>query len=86
MVKSSKDGMLFQLRRWSIIALSNDGLTFLNVKDDIPICFQNLTFKYPSQRNRKNWTFHTYIYKPLQILTKSKSKRSLNWKALAGLL
>ena len=45
MVKSSKDGILLQFR-WSRIALSFDGLTFLNVKGDIPICSLDLTFKY----------------------------------------
>ena len=44
-VNSSKDGMLLQFKRWSRIALSFDGLVFLNVKDDIPICSPDLTFK-----------------------------------------
>ena len=45
MVNLSKDGMLLQFRRWSRIALSFDGLTFLNVKGDIPICSPDKTFK-----------------------------------------
>ena len=45
MVNSSKDGMLLQFKRWSRIALSFDGLVFLNVKGDIPICSPDLTFK-----------------------------------------
>ena len=48
MVNSSKDGILLKIRRWSRIALSFDGLTFLNVKGDIPICSPDLTFKYLS--------------------------------------
>ena len=72
MVNSSKDGMLFQFRRWSRIALSFDGLTFLNVKGDILICSPDQSV-YPSHRNRKNCTFHTYIYKPLQTLSRKVS-------------
>ena len=45
MVNSSKDGILLQFRRWSRTALSFDGLVFLNVKGDIPICSPDLTFK-----------------------------------------
>ena len=49
MVNSSKDGILLQIRGWSRIALLSDGLsdglTFLNVKGDIPICSPDLTFK-----------------------------------------
>ena len=46
MVKlSSKDVILWQFRRWSWIALFFDGLTFVNVKGDIPICSPDLTFK-----------------------------------------
>ena len=45
MVNSSKDGILLQFRRWSQIALSFDGLNFLNVKGDISICSPDLTFK-----------------------------------------
>ena len=45
MVNSSKDGILMQIRTWSRISLSFDGLTFLNVKVDIPICSLDLTFK-----------------------------------------
>ena len=45
MVNSSNDGMLLQFRRWSRIALSFDGLTFLNVKGEIPIYSPDLTFK-----------------------------------------
>ena len=45
MVNSSKDGILLQFRKWSRIALSLDGLVFLSVKGDIPICSLDLTFK-----------------------------------------
>ena len=45
MVNSSKDGILLQFRTWSRIALSFDGLNFLNVKGDIPICSRDFTFK-----------------------------------------
>ena len=37
MVNSSKDGILLEFKRWSRIAVSIDGLVFLNVKGDIPI-------------------------------------------------
>ena len=37
--------MLLSLRRRSRIALSFDGLTFLNVKGEIPMCSPHLTFK-----------------------------------------
>ena len=43
-VNSSKDGMLLQFKRWSRIALSFDGLVFLNVKSDIPVWSPDLTF------------------------------------------
>ena len=45
MVNSSKDAILLQFRRWSQIALSFDGLAFLNVKGDIAVCSPDLTFK-----------------------------------------
>ena len=45
MVNSSKDGILLQFKTWSRIALSFDGLMFLNVKGDILICSPDLTFK-----------------------------------------
>ena len=38
MINSSKDGIFLQSKRWSRIALSFDGLVFINVKGDIPIC------------------------------------------------
>ena len=43
-VNSSKDGILLQFKRWLKIRLSFDGLVFRSVKDDIPICYQELTF------------------------------------------
>ena len=51
MVFISQDGKF--IKRWDIIAiyemvtiaLSFDGFTFPNVKDDIPICSPDLTFK-----------------------------------------
>ena len=43
MVNSSKDGMLLQFKRWLLIALSFDGLVFLNAKADIPICSLRLS-------------------------------------------
>ena len=35
---SSKEVTLLQIKRWSRIALSFDGLFFFNVKGDIPMC------------------------------------------------
>ena len=51
-VNSSKDGMLLQFKRWSRIALSFDGLVFLNVKDYIPICSPDLELHL----------LHVYLY------------------------
>ena len=45
MVIFSKDEILLQFREWSRIALSFDGLIFLNFKRDIPLCSPDLTFK-----------------------------------------
>ena len=45
MVSSSQYGMLLQFKRWLQIALSFDGLVFLNVKVDTPICSPDLIFK-----------------------------------------
>ena len=45
MVNYSKDGVLLQFKRCLRIGLSFDGLVFLNVKGDIPICSPDLTFK-----------------------------------------
>ena len=42
---NSKEGMLLQFKRWSRITLSFEGLVFLNVKGDIPLCFPDLTFQ-----------------------------------------
>ena len=39
-VNSSKDGILFKFSRWSRIALSFDGLTFLNVNGDTQYVLQ----------------------------------------------
>ena len=44
-VNYSKDEILLQFKRLSQIALSFDGLGFLNIKGDPPICFSDLTFK-----------------------------------------
>ena len=44
-VNFSKDEILLQFKRWSRIALSFDGLVFLSVKGDIPICSPDLSFK-----------------------------------------
>ena len=60
LVNSSKDGVLLQLKRWSWIALSFDGLVFLNIKDDIRICSPDLR-KYqrnPSQTEINNKKSH----------------------------
>ena len=43
MENSSKDRILLQFKRWSQIALSSDGLVFLNVKGNIPICFSKVS-------------------------------------------
>ena len=48
MVNSSKNGILLQFKRWSRIALSSDGLVFLNVKAYISICSPDPTFEYLS--------------------------------------
>ena len=45
MNNSSKDEILLQFERWSRTALSFDGLVFLNVKGDVPICSPNLTLR-----------------------------------------
>ena len=47
MLNSSKNGKLLKIRRWLRIALSFDGLTFLNVMSDISICSPDLSFKCP---------------------------------------
>ena len=44
-VNSTKDEMLLQLKRWLQIEVYFDGLVFLNVKGNIPICSPDLTFK-----------------------------------------
>ena len=43
MVNSSKDRILLQFKRWSQIMLSFDGLVFINVKGDVPICSPHLS-------------------------------------------
>ena len=74
MVNSSKDGILLQIRRWSQIALSCDGLTFLNVKSEISISSPDLTSKfYLSHHSRKNWILQTNVYIPLQTLSRKVS-------------
>ena len=45
MVKSSNEGSWLQNRRWSRIELSADGLTFLKVNGEMPMCPPDLTFK-----------------------------------------
>ena len=47
MVKSSNEGSWLQKRRWSRIN-SADGLTFLKVNGEMPMCSPDLTFKYLS--------------------------------------
>ena len=42
MLNLSKYEILLQIRKWSRVALSFDGLTFLNVKGNIPICSPDL--------------------------------------------
>ena len=44
MVNSSKDEILLQFHTWSEIALSSDGLVFLNVKGAILIGSPDITF------------------------------------------
>ena len=72
MVNSSKDGILLQYRRWSRIELSFDGLTFVNVKVDVPICSPDLSVKRLSFSVIGS-SFHTNIYKPLQTLSREVS-------------
>ena len=45
MINSSKDKILLRFKTWSQIALSFDGLVFLDVKGYIPICFPDLILK-----------------------------------------
>ena len=45
MVKSSNEGSWLQNRRWSRIELLADGLTFLKVNGEMPMCSPDLTFK-----------------------------------------
>ena len=45
MVKSSNEESWLQDRRWSPIELSADGLTFLKVNGEIPMCSPDLIFK-----------------------------------------
>ena len=63
MANSSKEGILLQFKGWSWIVLSIDGVVILNVKDDIPICSQDLILvcKEISLRycNGKNKVFFT---------------------------
>ena len=40
LVNSSKEGILLQFKRWSQIALSFDGLVFLDIQGDIPYVLQ----------------------------------------------
>ena len=78
MINSSNDAILLQTRRWSRIALSFDGSTFLNIKGDIPMpmCFPDLTFDLTILRKNVSSTcIFTYH---------SKGKRSLNEKTLAS--
>ena len=42
MINSSKEDILLQFKRWSRIALTFDGLVFLNDKGDISICSPDL--------------------------------------------
>ena len=45
MVKSSNEGSWLQNRRWSHIGLTAEGLTFLKVNGEMPMCSPNLIFK-----------------------------------------
>ena len=58
MVNLSKEGLLSHCKRFSRIKLSLDGLVFLKVGGDIPICASL------SHHNRKNCIYHTCIHKP----------------------
>ena len=44
-VKSSNEGSWLEKRRWSRIELSADGLTFLKVNGEMPMCCPDLTSK-----------------------------------------
>ena len=86
MVNSSKEWILLQFKRWSQIAPSFDGLVFLNVKGDIPICSPDLTFKCLSVSPQlvELHLPHVYLYTTQD--TKSKGKRSLKRKAFESFL
>ena len=45
MVKPSNEGSWLQNKRWSRIAVSADGFTFLKVNGEKPMCSLDLTFK-----------------------------------------
>ena len=52
-LNSSKDRILLLFERLSLIALSLDGLVFLNVKGDNPVCRGDIVFNaYLSHHNR----------------------------------
>ena len=52
MVKSSNEGSWLQSRWWSHIELSADGLTFLKVNGEIPMCFPDLKYNIFKQHKR----------------------------------
>ena len=47
-LKSQNEGSWLQNWRWSNIELSADGLTFLKVNGEMPMCSPDLTFKFLS--------------------------------------
>ena len=86
MVKYSKHGMLLQFKWWSKIALSFDGLVFLNVKGD----------RYPNMFSRPNIRLfvsphYVELHLPRVYLyttpdSKSEGKRSLKGKTFESFL
>ena len=61
MVSSSNEGSWLQNRRWPRIELSADGLTFLEVNEEMSMC-SLLSSACQFHHNRKHCIFYTEIY------------------------
>ena len=72
MVNSSKDEILLQFHTWSEIALSSDGLVFLNVKGAILIGSPDITFMCLSLSPSQYYGYHYSIIMNIEILVKIK--------------